>query len=213
MRSRLLTVLWIGLAACSAGDPKAPNDANFEAALDEHYAGRPECVRVGKEADETGIVADLGPSGFARERDVARLDALVQFGLLEVETATVEVPNFLTGTDDTEEVSRYVLTDAGRDALRPAGQQRGFGRGASEFCYGRRDVTAITNFTEPADVMGVRATSVSYAYELVDVPQWARSAAVGSAFPEIAKAIGRAGSDSDDLVLTSAGWVHHQDAP
>jgi hypothetical protein len=213
MRNALIAAVLASLAACSVDDPKAASEANFVTALNQHYGDRPECVRAGKEADEDGMVAEIMASERSRDRSAPKLDALAAQGLLAIETVAVDVPNFTSGQTDMEEARRYRLTETGRAALRPEGQRSGFGRSASEFCYGRRDVVALTNFTEPADVMGVRATSVSYEYDLADVPDWAKAETVNRAFPEIAKALDGTKSDSDDLVLTKAGWVHHRDAP
>lgn len=213
MRNALIAAVLASSAACSADDPKAASEANFVAALNRHYGYRLKCVRVGEKADEDGVIAEVMASGLGRNRSVPKLDALAGQGLLAVETVAVEVPNFRSGRTDTEEARRYRLTEAGRVALRPEGQRSGFGRSASEFCYGRRDVVAVTGFTEPADVMGVRVTSVSYEYDLADVPDWARAKMIASAFPEVGEALEGTKSASDDLVLTNAGWVHHRDAP
>lgn len=213
MRNALIAAVLASSAACSADDPKSVSEANFVSALNQHYGDRRECVRVGEKADKDGVIAELMVSDLDLNRSAPRLDALAGQGLLTIETIAVDVPNFMSGRTDTEEARRYRLTEAGRSAIRPEGHRSGFGRSASEFCYGRRDVVAVTNFTEPADVIGVRATSVSYEYDLADVRDWARAETISRAFPEIAKALEGTKSDSDDLVLTNAGWVHHRDAP
>ena len=144
MRNALIATMLASLTACSVDDPNAANEANFVSALNEHYADRRECVRVGEKADEDGVIAEIMASERGRDRSVPKLDALAGQGLLAIETVAVDVPNFMSGRADTEEARHYRLTETGRAALRPEGQRSGFGRSASEFCYGRRDVVAAT---------------------------------------------------------------------
>ena len=213
VRKSLLVASALTLGACGSGGPGEASEANFEAVLDDHYAERPECVRVGKAADADGMIAQVLADDLNRDRDVSRLDALAAQGLLDVQDVAIERTDMLATEGETEKARRYVLTEEGRASLRPKEQASSFRRSASAFCYGRRDVTAITNFTEPAEAFGELSTSIGYEYEVTDVPAWARSEAVQAAFPEIAKQTSGTAFDTDDLVLTNAGWLHNRDAP
>lgn len=213
MRKTILVATAVALCACGSGDTDEASEANFEAVLDDHYAEWRECVRVGKAADADGVIAEVQGDDLDRNRDVPQLDALAAHGLLDVQDVAVERTDILAADGETQQARRYVLTEEGRADLRPKEQGSSFRRSASAFCYGRRDVTAITNYTEPSDAFGERGTSVSYEYEVVDVPPWARSEAVQAAFPQIAERTSGSMSDTDDLVLTNAGWLHNRDAP
>lgn len=83
--------------------------------------------------------------------------------------------------------------------------------GGNELCFARRNVVEVTNWTEPADVMGVRVSQVRYRYKIVDIAPWAQTARMLAAFPRIAKALGKVeGEDKASLILTNEGWAHQR---
>jgi len=64
--------------------------------------------------------------------------------------------------------------------------------------------------TEPAEVMGVKASSVKYTYKIVDVEPWAKSPTFSSRFDWLPERLSDQKIEADDdLVLTNNGWVHH----
>lgn len=89
--------------------------------------------------------------------------------------------------------SRYTVT--------PAGQ-----RYAPRFCYGNREVTRIDGSTPLAVVNGFRQTTVSYHYEIKEVPVWAKSPDVLAAFPQMAQAIGGPSAATIKLDQTTTNW-------
>lgn len=113
--------------------------------------------------------------------ETRQLDTLVKSGLLE------KTEEFSIHT------SRYTVSSTGA-------------RYAPRFCYGHREATAIDSFTPPTPANGFNETSVSYRYNMMDVPVWAKSADVQAAYPGMAKAVN--GTDSDKAVLaqTPVGW-------
>ena len=64
--------------------------------------------------------------------------------------------------------SRYTITDVGA-------------RYAPRVCYGHRQVTSIDSSTPPAVANGFPETQVTFHYTYMDVPVWAKSAAVEAA--------------------------------
>ncbi|WP_051882334.1 hypothetical protein [Parvularcula oceani] len=207
MRSRLLVLALTALSACAEGE--RDETAQYTAALNAYYADNPECVRVGRPVDDDGVVFKVMEAEASQNRETAKLDALVSAGLLTVRTVDIETPDFRTGNTVPEAERRYVLTEMGRAALAPqalAGRGR---RGASQFCYGHREVTAVLRSTEPADAVGAKVTSVTYSYELSYVADWASRDAVRAAFPGIWVAADGPAEDTDELVLTNEGWVRH----
>lgn len=197
------------LSACS--DPKDPTEGNFEEALENYYSKNLECVRVGKSADEQGVIAEILDTRLDRDRDVPKLSALADAGLIDIETVAIDKQNVFGKSIGTAPGKRYILTDAGKSAQRADDGKQETRFSKSEFCYGHRDVTEITNFTEPTDAFGLRISSVKYIYDLTDMPSWAENENVQKAFPQIAKAGDEEIEDSDELVLTNNGWVHHRD--
>lgn len=64
-------------------------------------------------------------------------------------------------------------------------------------CIGKRKVGKIVRWTEPAEVSGVKATSVEYSTLTTDVPPWA-SELVEKDSSEVKKIV---------LMLTNEGWI------
>jgi hypothetical protein len=89
--------------------------------------------------------------------------------------------------------SRYTITDVGA-------------RYAPRFCYGHRQVTSIDSSTPPAVANGFPETQVTFHYTYMDVPVWAKSAAVEAAFPAMGQAITNGGVATRTLARTMAGW-------
>jgi len=80
-------------------------------------------------------------------------------------------------------------------------------RFAPRFCYGHRTVASIDDSTPPATgPSGFPETVVNYHYTLKDVPVWAQSADIAGAFPKMAEATTKAGTDKISLAQTLAGW-------
>ena len=83
------------------------------------------------------------------------------------------------------------------------------GESKGGFCFGKATIKEVTEFTEPADTGGVKASRVTYTYQVSDFPAWAK-------LPETSAAIGKLKTDvesektpiksMDMLVLTNNGW-------
>jgi len=90
-------------------------------------------------------------------------------------------------------VSRYTPTDAGA-------------RAAPRFCYGHRVVSSIDSFTPPAPANGFTESQVVYHYTMEDMPVWAKTDAMRTAFPAMALAASGTASDKATLARTMVGW-------
>jgi len=55
------------VTACGT-DPKAANEANFEAALNAHYAQMKQCLRVGSEPNAEGIIQEFRTDGRVQDK-------------------------------------------------------------------------------------------------------------------------------------------------
>jgi hypothetical protein len=89
--------------------------------------------------------------------------------------------------------SRYTVTTAGA-------------RFAPRFCYGHRQVTSIDSFTPLAVIDGFKETTVTYSYTMKEVPVWALSPDVQTAFPEMAHATSSQSTAKATLAQTPVGW-------
>lgn len=65
------------------------------------------------------------------------------------------------------------------------------------------------SFTEPAEAMGVKVSSVQYTYKLMDIAPWASDAGLSKQYEWLPERISNPSlAKDDDLVLTNNGWVH-----
>ena len=198
------------MSACG-NDPNAANEANFEKALNAHYAQMKQCVRIGSAPNADGIIQEFRTDGSVQDKQLPFYNGLVSLGLLEAVSYQKDTKNFsgqVTGKDDWV---GYKFSDNGKAYLRPADMDKGaFSTGARQLCYGTPEVVEITNFTKPADAMGVTVTNVQYTYRLVDVAPWASDTELTTQFEWLSE---RTASNSiekdDDLVLTNSGWALH----
>lgn len=185
------------IAGCS--DPKEASKGNFKAALQGWFDEHGECVNIGRMPAE--LRAD------ASQKDRAGYDALTQAGLLSAENRRVERPAIM-GTDMSYDATIYHPTESGQKVIRKSGNRL---LGGYDLCFARRNVVEVTSYTEPADMMGLRASQVRYRYRLEDIAPWAQSAALRSALPRLASALDKPeGEDKAALILTSEGWQHER---
>ncbi|WP_263410467.1 hypothetical protein [Terriglobus tenax] len=78
--------------------------------------------------------------------------------------------------------------------------------GAPRYCYGYREATEILSNTPLAVKDGFRQTTVNYRYEMKDVPTWAKSEDLKTAFPQLAKDLSGQATDTTPLAQTNVGW-------
>ena len=201
------------LSACGA-DPKAATEANFETALNAHFSKMKECIKIGKEPNENGIIQSFRADGKgfgADKRDF--FDDLTAAGLLATVSFDKEEKTF-SGTG--KEMIPYVgfkISSEGEKFLRPDELDEGFYRtGTPQLCYATAEVIDVTNFTEPAEKTGVKASNVKFTYKLIDVADWASNPAIVGKYKWLpAKIAASSLEDDEDMVLTNNGWVHHKE--
>jgi hypothetical protein len=121
--------------AAGCGDTRVANKENLAYALNHDYSVNQDCLF----AKPMPFPYEVAMNDKLLAETRRRLDALAEAGLLEKEQ------NLERGVT----VNRYVLTAAGS-------QTAGKGR----FCYGRREVTSVENFTAPVDYQGMPLTKV-----------------------------------------------------
>ncbi len=170
------------LLGSGCGDKREMSKENFAHVLNEDYSANADC-----------LFSKALPYPFTMQAndkllgDVHRkMDALAAAGLLN---RTAQGGNL-----------RYELTLTGR-------QVPGNGR----FCYGKRQVTSVDNYSAPTDFHGNRFTKVDYHFVEKNSPDWAKVQAVQTAFPSVAKAVAEEPIDQATLVLTPDGWVRNED--
>jgi hypothetical protein len=180
----LLTLTTTG---CNKGNN---SDLNYKAAINDHFKAFPACIwsQPKKLPVQAATSDDSKTEGY---------DALTQEGLLTRTTAEKKVLIIAS-----KQVNNYDLSEKGRTSWTPDSSQPGYGN----FCYGNREVTSIDNSTPGTNGAGAETVAVTYHYQISNVPAWAKSQEMGTAYPSIASAIGSNPSDRATLVMTGDHW-------
>ena len=199
------------LSACGS-DPKAASEANFEAALNAHFLKTKECIKVGSKPKDDGFVYSSRADGKGFGTDKREFyDDLMAAGLLTTVSFNKEEKSFRGIGKQMVPYIGFKISAEGEKYLRPTELDKGFfSTGTPQLCYGTPQVVDITNFTEPAEVMGLKASNVQYIYEIVNVAPWAKNPSVVKQFKWLPERLANQSIEGDaDMVLTNNGWSHH----
>jgi hypothetical protein len=183
--------LLCGVTLLFPGCNKQDNSkANYQAAINNYYKAHPLCLwqDTKKFPVQAATSDDAKTEGF---------DALTDAGLLARTTAEKKV--FIVAS---KQVNNYDLSAQGRSAWTPDTAQPGYGN----FCYGHRAVDSIDNFTAGVNGSGLKTAEVNYHYSLADVPTWAQSEEVKTAFPSLGAALAQSQPAHDSLVMNGSDW-------
>jgi len=212
-----IAILWLSasvmvMTAC-ADDPKAATEANFEKALNAHFAKHKECLRVGSKPNEAGIIQEFNVSRKRQDEQLPLFTGFADLGLLETVTYQKDDRTFSGKVTGKSDWIGFKISSKGQTFVRPAELDKGFfSTGAPQFCYGTPQVVKITNFTEPTDAIGVKASSVLFTYKLVDIASWTSASVISERFKFIPDRLANQNiEDDEDMVLTNNGWVHHSE--
>lgn len=193
------------LAGCSGTEQ--PNKATFQSAaqayLDTQY---PHCFVISAFPTQT---QDFDVNGTNKA-----LHALAQVGVVsEKEISRTEVPARLWQPARTDIYYAYDLTDEGRKYYKANVGNQPDGKAAGGLCFGKAQVTAVEQFSEPMHSNGRETSQVTYAYKVVGLPQWAANQNVRAGIAELNKAVAsgeKPVKETHAMVLTDAGWVHER---
>jgi hypothetical protein len=193
------------LAGCS--DTKDASEANFrkaaQAYLDTQY---PYCFVV---TDFPTKTQDFDVSGTNKA-----LHALARVGIVsEKEISRVEVPERLWQPARTDIYYAYDLTDEGRKYYKADAQKMLNGQTRGGLCFGKAEVTAIEQFSEPGQMMGHTVADVTYAYTITGLPDWAANDQVKANVRDLGNALATRNTPASEkrvMVLTNQGWVHER---
>ncbi|MDD5113834.1 MAG: hypothetical protein PHC94_07440 [Methylobacter sp.] len=199
---KFTSVVFVAIVVAGCSDPKAANEKNFKASIQQYLdTAYPKCyVRTEFpttiEWDFVGIKS--------------KLRALAKAGWVIEKEGGRETP-ILGGGKET--VSTFDLTEEGRKFYKADIEKTIGGKTIGGFCFGKARIKDVTQFSEPSDMFGQRITHVNYTYEVYDLPVWTKTPEITAAFDNIkgdvetektpAKAL-------DVLVLTNNGWVHEK---
>ena len=190
MRATRIVFLMTGLVLLfSAGCKKNAVDSTaFKSALNSYYANQQECLW-------TAPVKFPQQADTEKDEDTKTYDALTDAGLLT--RTPEEKKRFLIGS---KQVNDYDLSDQGRSSWTADPSQPGYGN----FCFGHPQVNTIDNFTA-ADDTGTRY-NVTYHYGPANLPAWAKSAEMKTAFPKLAVEDSGRQAATATLLKVENGW-------
>jgi hypothetical protein len=192
MKATCLLSLAVGGAMLMAAGCRKSNfvdKAAFKSAINNYYSTRQDCVW----SSPAKFPAQADTSNYEQTKGY---DALTDAGFL-VRTAE-EKKRFLIGS---KQVNDYDLSDKGRSIWTADQTQPGYGN----FCFGHREVTTIDGFT-PADVADATQYNVSYHYDVANVPAWASTVEMKTAFSTVAIDTSGQQTAIAIVVKSSSGW-------
>ena len=164
--------------------------ANYQTAINDYYKAHPACIwqEMKKFPVQAATSDDAKTQGY---------DALTDSGLLTRTTGEKKV--FIIAS---KQVNNYDLSAQGRSSWTPDTSQPGYGN----FCYGHRAVDTIDSFTSGVNASGLKTAEVNYHYSFADVPDWARSQEVQTAFSSVGAALAHGQPAQDSLVMNGSAW-------
>ena len=184
-------VLLCGATLLFAGCNKQDNSkSNYQSAIDDYYKAHPACLWQ----DTKKMPVQAATSDDAKTEGY---DALTDAGLLTRTTAEKKV--FIVAS---KQVNNYDLSTQGRSAWTADPNQPGYGN----FCYGHRAVDSIDSFSAGVNGSGVKTAAVNYHYSMADVPGWAQSEEVKTAFPTLGSSLAHSQPGQDSLVMNGTNW-------
>jgi len=176
------------IAGCNTG---GNNDLNYKTAINDHFKAYPVCIwSQPKKFPVQAATSD--------ESKTEGYDALTQEGLLVRTTAEKKIIII------SKQVNNYDLSEKGRTSWTPDSSQPGYGN----FCYGNREVTSIDNAALGTNGGGAKTVDVNYHYKITNVPAWANSQEMMTAYPGMATALGSNPADKARLVMTGDRWEY-----
>ena len=171
----LLSTSAMFISACG-NDPNAANETNFENALNKYYVHMKQCVAIGSEPNDEGVIQEFRTDSVVPDKQLLFYNGLVSLGLLETVSYQKNTRSFSGQVTGKADWIGFKFTEWGQTFLRPTELDKGaLSTRSPQLCYATPQIVEIMSFTKPSDVMGITASSVEYSYKLVNVAPWARS--------------------------------------
>lgn len=182
------TAVLCGIVLFIAGCSKQENlKTDFQTAINNYYQGHPRCLW--SEAKKFPVQAAT-----ADDSKTQGYDALTDAGLLTRTTAEKKVLIIAS-----KQVNNYDISNQGRSDWTADPTQPGYGN----FCYGNPETTSIDNFTTAVNSSGQNTALVHYHFKIDNVPEWAKSQEMNTAFTKLASA--NTGSQPAQVALVKIG--------
>ena len=187
------------LSACSS--KTSANEENFGLTITQYFDKKGDlCLDPIKWPVDVYDI-DVRQQKMYPDNAAGQMSALEAVGLAKGEE--VELPGTVVdGKASAVKVRRYTMTDAAKPYLKtkPGKQPR--------ICWGRKSLSKVIRWADPAKVDDHEESSVIYTYKLSNVADWARKPQVKEAFPELGRNIDGERSQKEKMYvkLTPNGW-------
>jgi len=186
---KIVVLATAGIVALGVGcHSNAVDPGAFKSALNSYYSAAPVCVW-------SSPVKFPAQADASNEEQTKGFDALTDAGMLTRTPA--EKKRFLIGS---KQVNDYDLSDKGRSTWTADQTQPGYGN----FCFGHAQVISVDSYS-PADPDAVQYT-VNYRYGLTNLPEWANTTEMKTAYPKIVRESSGAEAGTATLIKSSNGW-------
>jgi hypothetical protein len=190
------------VAALSGCNSKtSANDKNFGIAVTQYFDKKGEmCLDPFKWPVDVYDI-DVRQQKLYPDNAAGQMSALEAVGLAKGED--MELPGTVVdGKASGVKVRRYTMTDAAQPYLKTKPGK------LPRICWGRKSLSKVIRWADPAKVGDHEETSVLYTYQLSNVADWARKPQVKEAFPELGRNIDGERSQKEKMYvkLTPNGW-------
>jgi len=187
------------LSACSS--KTSANEKNFGIAVTQYFDKKGElCLDPFKWPVDVYEI-DVRQQKLYPDNAAGQMSALEAVGLAKGED--MELPGTVVdGKASGVKVRRYTMTDAAQPYLKTKPGK------LPRICWGRKSLSKVIRWADPAKVGDHEETSVLYTYQLSNVADWARKPKVKEAFPELGRNIDGERSQKEKMYvkLTPNGW-------
>lgn len=205
---KTIYILSIVAIIIGCNNPKSANDENFSKSIQAHLDSEfPSCFYVGN------FPVKKRAHSFSLSHDFKKLEILEEAGLVDFEKKVVEKRSNWTGKKEEVDVTEYHLTDRGKQVYNPNAKEASKEENVGGFCIGKPQITGITNFSEPSEMMGYTVSNVKFKYQVGQIPDWAKSKILINGFSKIKQFVDSKSQNITDkavLILTEEGWVHEK---
>jgi hypothetical protein len=162
--------------------------------------------------DKNGKNLEMDTTSEQRKKSDEMLGALVTIGLLTKSTESLPTIGVWPKKPDGGYYlyTIYTLTEAGKKTeatVKTSGMMAAIAgdTGHRTFCYAKREVTSIDNYTE-GNSNGFQVASVEYTYKFTDIADWVNKPVFKATFPKIVDSLNGKYTDKTTLVKKNNGW-------
>ncbi|MCP1608344.1 MULTISPECIES: hypothetical protein [Pseudomonadota] len=198
---KLIAISSLALSLAACGSDKDANKGNFSKAIQAYLDTQKGLCAAVPAKEFPFTIANQDMLGGQNKKSA---DALADAGLLAKRDTEVKA---MFG-NKMEPATEYQITDTGKKFLVAKGANTLAGQDA--FCTGKYTVVEVDNFTEPADMMGMKLSQVNYRYKVEGADDWAKSEGMRANFRNFAEQAQGDIQGEAALILTNDGWMHER---